>query len=243
MAQNPAPSRYAGAIFAANRAGSQLRKAPPVKAHIDTNSTPRITYRPPRTHIDTQQNHEVDQGGHTAHLRSQHRQQLNKRFGKTNHIHGYRHRLRQEEDHTNGATKLQSKGTADQVVRPTPLHARIGRNGRQRQGGQRRNQFGQQHNPNGMHDAGIANHLPESQKHDHAEDRQRAWGKDTTKCCKAGRSPSFLRHIIHPLASPGFGPLSTFGTWVTIHHPRHFSNARFQLQEWRSSSTPRFDWY
>ncbi len=109
-----------------------------------------------------------------------------KGLGEADHVHGHRDGLGQEEKDADGAAELHAQAAADQVVGAAAFDPRVGGDGGQGKCRQAGDHLGAQNDQNHLQDAGLAHDLAEPQKHDHAQNGERAGGEHTAEGSEFG---------------------------------------------------------
>ena len=104
----------------------------------------------------------------------------------------------------NGSLNSSPEAAADEEVGTAAPHPRIGRNRRDRQGCERRDQLGAKDDDQAVCDARLADDFAEAQEHDDPEDRQRARREDATESAEFRWGGGFgggLRHVGNQMGS------------------------------------------
>ena len=143
VARQVAGAAVGGEVRRAWRRGSRRRRTRPARAGQDGEDAVLHLDRPAGADVDADEDDEVDEPEATCGRRAPRPGKTSsERLGEADHVHRDRDRLGEEEDDADGAAELDAEAAADQEVGAAALDARIGGDGRDREGGQGGDQLG-----------------------------------------------------------------------------------------------------
>ena len=211
-AKNPAPSVSIGLRFSVTNEGLALAKGPCEKRdqghRQDRENTVLDLDGPTGSDEHTDQHGRIDDRADRAGIGRDGGECGRTCLGEPDHIHGYRNCLSEEEHNADRSTEFDAQTTADQIVGSAASHPSVRGNGRQREAGEQGNHVGQGDDRQGLQNSGSADNLAETEKHDHAENRQGAGREDASK----GPEPRGTRLALVPCLGHSFFVLALIRT-------------------------------